>query len=125
MLLQAIICVGLKALEYFCISTLHLFIAFLMSNGGIANPDVKIFAVPLEDTASKLGPIVSDDPVWDPESAYDRLDEFHCGLLVDFDHLGCFQPVYELGYGDIEEPAPSDGVGKWLHDVQPPHSEGP
>jgi hypothetical protein len=24
----------------------------------------------------------------------------------------------------VEEPVPSDGVGKWLHDVQPPHSEG-
>jgi hypothetical protein len=37
-----------------------------MSNKGIANLDVKIFAVPLEGTASKLGPIVGDDPVWTP-----------------------------------------------------------
>jgi hypothetical protein len=57
-----------------------------MSNRGIANLDVKIFAVPLKDTASKLGPIVSDDPVWDPKSADDRLDESYCGLPVDFDH---------------------------------------
>jgi hypothetical protein len=57
-----------------------------MSNSGIANLDVKIFAIPLEGTASKLGPIVGDDHVWNPKSAYDGLDEFHCGLLVDFDH---------------------------------------
>ena len=46
-----------------------------MSWRGIANLDAQIFAVPLEGTTSKLGPIVSDDPVWDPESAYDELDE--------------------------------------------------
>jgi hypothetical protein len=57
-----------------------------MSWTGIANLDAKIFAVPLEDITSKLGPIVSDDPIWDPESAYDGLDELHCGLLIDFDH---------------------------------------
>jgi hypothetical protein len=57
-----------------------------MSNRGIANLDVKIFAVPLKDTASKLGPIVVDDHVWNPKSTYDGLDEFHYGLLVDFDH---------------------------------------
>jgi hypothetical protein len=42
----------------------------------------------LEGTASKLGPIVGDDPVWVLKSVYDGLDEFHCGLLVDFDHRG-------------------------------------
>jgi hypothetical protein len=86
MLLQAIIGAGLRALEYFCISTLHMSIAFWMSNRGIANLDVKIFTVPLEGTTSKLGLIVGDDPVWDPESTYDVLDELYCGLLVDFDH---------------------------------------
>jgi hypothetical protein len=54
---------GLKALEYFCIDTLHLSIAFWMSNRGIANLDAKIFASPLEGITSKLGPIVGDDPV--------------------------------------------------------------
>jgi hypothetical protein len=124
MLLQAIIGAGLKALEYFCIDTLRLSIAFWMSNRGITNLDAKIFVVPLEGTTSKLGPIVSDDPVWDPESAYDGLDEFHYGLLVDLDHWGCFRPLGELVDDDIEEPVPSDGAGKWPHDVQPPHSEG-
>jgi hypothetical protein len=57
-----------------------------MSNRRIANLDAKIFAVPLEATSSKLGPIVCDDPFWDPKFAYDGLDEFHYGLLVDFDH---------------------------------------
>jgi hypothetical protein len=125
MLLQAIIGVSLKALEYFRIGTLHLSIALWMSNIGVENLDVKIFAVSLKGTASKLGPIVGDGPVWDHKSAYDGLDEFHCGLIVDFNHLGCFWALGELVNGDIEEPAPSNNVGKWPHDVQPPHSEGP
>jgi hypothetical protein len=124
MILQAVIGVGLKALEYFYVGTLHLSIAFWMSNRGIASLDAKIFAVPLEGTTSKLGPIVDDDPVWDPKSAYDGLDEFYCRLLVDFDHWGCFRPLGELVDGNIEEPAPSDGAGKWPHDVQPAHIEG-
>jgi hypothetical protein len=86
MVLQAIIGASIKALEYFHIGTLHLSIAFSMSNRGVANLDVMIFAVPLEGTASKLGSIVGDDPVWDPKYAYDGLDEFHCRLLVDCDH---------------------------------------
>jgi hypothetical protein len=57
-----------------------------MSNRCISNLNVNIFAVLLEGTASKLGLIVCDDPVWNPKSAYDGLDIFHCGLLVDFDH---------------------------------------
>jgi hypothetical protein len=112
MLLQAIIGASLKALEYFHIGTLHLSIAFWMSNRGIANLDVKIFTVPLEGTASNLGPIVGDDLVWDSKSAYDGLDEFHCGLLVNFDHWSCFRPLHELVDGDIEEPTCSDSVGK-------------
>jgi hypothetical protein len=96
-----------------------------MSWRGIANLDAKIFAVPLEGTTSKLALIIDDDPVWDPESAYDGLDELYCGLLIDFDHWGCFRPLGELVNGDIEESVTSDGVGKWPHDVQPQHSEGP
>jgi hypothetical protein len=124
MLLQAIIGVSLKALEYFRIGMLHLSIALWMSNRGVANLDAKIFTVPLEGTTSKLGPIVGDDPIWDPESAYDGLDEFHCRLLVDVDHWGCFRSLSELVTGNIEEPVPSDGSGKWPHDVQPPHNKG-
>jgi hypothetical protein len=86
MLLQTIIGASLKALEYFCIGTLHLPIAFWMSNRGIANLDAKIFPVALKGTASKLGLIIDDDPVWDPKSTYDGLDEFHCGLLIDLDN---------------------------------------
>jgi hypothetical protein len=96
-----------------------------MSNRGIANLDAKIFIVPLEGTASKLGPIIGDDLIWDPKSAYDELDEFHHGLLVDFDYTDCFRPLGELVNGDVEEPIPSNGTRKWSHDVQPPHSEGP
>jgi hypothetical protein len=125
MLLQAIIGASLKALEYFRIGALHLPIAFWMSNRGIANLDAKIFAVRLEGTASKMGPIVSDDPVWDTKYAYDGLDKFHCRLLIDFDHWGCFRSLGELIDGDIEEVVPFDGAGKWPHNVQPPHSEGP
>jgi hypothetical protein len=83
--LQAIVGVSLKTLEYFYISMLHLSIALWMSNRGIANLDAKIFAVPLEGTTSKLGPIAGDDLVWDPKSTYNGLVEFHYGLLVDFD----------------------------------------
>jgi hypothetical protein len=74
-----------------------------MSNRGIANFDAKIFAVPLEGTTSKLGPIIGDELVWDPKSTYDGLDEFHYGLLIDFDHWGCFRPLGELINVDIEE----------------------
>jgi hypothetical protein len=49
-----------------------------MSWRGVANLDAQIFAVPLEGTTSKLGPIVGDDLVWDHESTYDRLYELHC-----------------------------------------------
>jgi hypothetical protein len=112
MLLQAIIAASLKALEYFCTGTLHLLIALWISNRRIANLDAKIFTVPLEGTASKLGPIVGDDPAWDPKPAYDGLGEFHYGLLVDFDHWSCFRPFGEFVDGDVEEPVPSDGMGK-------------
>jgi hypothetical protein len=125
MLLQAIIGASLKALEYFRIGTLHLPIAFWMSNRVIANLDAKIFEVPLEGITSKLGPIVGDDPVWNSKSAYDGLNEFYCRLLIDLDHWGCFRPLGELVDGDIEELEPSNDVGKWSHDVCPPHNEGP
>jgi hypothetical protein len=124
MLFQAIIGASLKALESFCVGALHLPIALRMGNGRIADLYAQIFAVPLEGATSKLGPIVSDDPVRDPKSAYDGLDELDCGLLVDVDHWGCFRPLGEFIDGGVEEPVPSDGAGKWPHDVQPPHNEG-
>jgi hypothetical protein len=48
MLLQAIIGASLKAIGYFRIDALLISIAFWMNNGGIANLDAKIFAIPLE-----------------------------------------------------------------------------
>jgi hypothetical protein len=125
MLFQAIIGASLKALEYFCVGMLHLSIALRMGNRRIADLYAQIFAVPLEGVTSKLGPIVGDDPVRDSKSAYDGLDELDCGLLVDVDHRGCFRPLGEFVDGDLEEPVPSDGAGKWPHDVQSSHSEGP
>jgi hypothetical protein len=125
MLLQVIIGASLKTLEYFRIGTLHLLIAFWMSNRGVANLNVKIFALPLEGTASKLGPIVADDHVWDTKSVYDELDEFHCELFINFDHWGCFRAFGEVIDDDIEDPVPSDSARKWPHDIQPPHNEGP
>jgi hypothetical protein len=47
-----------------------------MSWRGVASLDAKTFTVPLEGTTSKLR--VIDDSIWDPESAYDGLDELHC-----------------------------------------------
>jgi hypothetical protein len=67
-----------------------------MSNRCILNLDAKIFTVALEGTASKLGPIISDDPIWDRESTYVGLDEFHCGLLVVFDHWVAFSHLVNL-----------------------------
>jgi hypothetical protein len=125
MLLQIIIGVSLKALKYFCIGTLHLSIALWMSNRRIANLNAKVLAVPLEGPASKLGPIVGDDSVWDPKSVNDGLDELYYGLFIDLDYWSCFRPLGELVDDDVEEPVPSDGVGKRTHDVQPPHNKGP
>jgi hypothetical protein len=125
MLFQVIICTSLKALEYFCVGALHLPIALRMGNGRIADLYAQIFAVPLEGATSKLGPIVGDNSVQDPKSAYDGLDELDCGLLVDVDHRCRFRPLGEFVDDDVEELVPSDGAGKWPHDVEPPHSEGP
>jgi hypothetical protein len=96
-----------------------------MSNGRIAYLDAQIFIVPLEGTAGELGPVVDDNPVRDHKSVDDGLDKFYCGLLIDFDHMGRFRSLGEIVNGDVEKSVPSDGVGKRLHDVQPPHSERP
>jgi hypothetical protein len=74
--------------------------------------DAQVFTVPLEGIAIELGLIVSDNPDRDPKSADDGFDKFYCGLLVDFDHKGRFQPLGELVDGDIEKPVTSDGMGE-------------
>jgi hypothetical protein len=112
MLFQAIIGVSLEALKDFCVVSLHLAIALWVSNGGIAYFYAKIFTVPLERAAGELGPVVSDDPVWDPKPTDDGLDKLDCGLLIDLDHNGRFQPLGEFIDGAIEIPVPSDGLGK-------------
>jgi hypothetical protein len=96
-----------------------------MSKECIAYLDVKIFTVPLEGTTGELRPVVGDDPVQGPKSADNGLDKFHDGLPVDFDHRDRFRPLGELVDGDVEKPVPSDSMGKWPHDVQPLHNEGP
>jgi hypothetical protein len=109
MLFQAIIGVSLKTLKDFCVGSLHLAIALWVSNGGITNFYAKIFAVPLECTTGELGPVVSDNLIWDPKPTDDGFDKLDCGLLIDLDHRGRFWPLGEFIDGDIEIPVPSDG----------------
>jgi hypothetical protein len=117
MLFQAIISASLKTLKNFCVGSLHLAIVLWVSNGRIANFYAKIFTVPLECIAGKLGPIVSDDPVQDPKLADDGLDKLDFGLLIDLEHRGRFRALGEFVDGNIEILVPSDGPGKWPQDV--------
>jgi hypothetical protein len=96
-----------------------------VSNGHISYLDAQVFTVPLEGTASELGPVVSDTPILDPKLADDEFDKFHYGLFVDFDHRGCFRSLGELIDGNVEKPVTSDDAEEWPHDVQPSYSEGP
>jgi hypothetical protein len=79
---------SLETLKDFYIGSLHLAIALWVSNGSIANFYAKIFAVPLECAAGELGPIISDDPVWDIKPIDDELE---CRLLVNLNHRGRFR----------------------------------
>jgi hypothetical protein len=112
MLLQAIISVSLETLKDFCVGSLHLAIALRVSNGRIANFYTKIFVVLLECAVGELGPIISDDPVWDPKPIDDGLHELDCRLLIDLDHRGRSWPLGEFVDSDIEIPVPSHGLGK-------------
>jgi hypothetical protein len=123
MLLQAIISASLETLKDFCIGSLHLSIALWVSNGSIANFYAKILTVPLKCAAGELGLVVSYDHIQDPKPADDGLDKLDYRLLVDLDHRGRFWPLGEFIDGDIEIPVPSDGLGEWSQDVQPPNSE--
>jgi hypothetical protein len=72
-----------------------------MSNGRITDLDARILTISLERDAGELEPIVGDDHVWDPKPIDGGLDELDCGLLVDLDHRGCFQPLGEHVNGDV------------------------
>jgi hypothetical protein len=123
MLFQAVIGVRPEALEDFSIGSLDLPITLWVSNGRIINFDAKILILSLEHTAGELGPVVGDDPVQNPKPAEDGLDELDCGLLVDLDHRGCFQPPGELVDDDIQIPESSNGHGEQTQDVQPPYDK--
>jgi hypothetical protein len=49
-----------------------------MSNRCIAHLDAKVFAIPLDGAASKLGLIVSYDSIRDTKPTDNRLDELDC-----------------------------------------------
>jgi hypothetical protein len=74
MFLQAIIGAGLETLKDFCVGSFDLSIALLVSNSCIANLDAQIFAVFLDGTTSKLGPVFGYDSIRDPEPVDDILD---------------------------------------------------
>jgi hypothetical protein len=84
-----------------------------MSNECTSNLNAKVFVVPLECATGELGPVVGVDPVLDPKSIDDGLDELDCGLLVYLDHNGHFRSLGEFVDGDVEIPVPSDFPGKW------------
>jgi hypothetical protein len=109
MLLQAAIGANLEAFEDFSIGSLDLSITLWMSNGHRADLDASILTVSLECTVGVLGPIVGDDPVWDPKHTDNELD---CGLLVDLEHMSCFQPLGELVNGDVQIPESSNSPRK-------------
>jgi hypothetical protein len=126
MLLQVVTGARLEAFEDFSIGFLDLYITLWMSNERIAgeleciagilgmhwNASRILLSLSLECIAGELGPIVSNDPVWDPTPADDGLDKLDYGLLVDLDHRGCFRPLGELVDGDIQISESSDGLGE-------------
>jgi hypothetical protein len=71
MLRQAVVGVCLETPEYFSIGPLDLSIALWMCNRCVTDLDVEVFTILLKHLAGELGPIVNDDPVWDPKPAND------------------------------------------------------
>jgi hypothetical protein len=112
MLLQAVIGACLEALEDFSVGPLDLSITLWMSNRRIADLDARIPTVSLERAAGELGPVVGDDPVWDPKLADNGLGELDCRLLIDLEHRGCFQPLGELVNGDVQISESFNGSGE-------------
>jgi hypothetical protein len=125
MLLQAVIGACLETLGDFSIGSLDLPITLWMSNGHIADLDVKILTVSLKCAAGELAPVVSDDPVQDPKPTDDGLNKLDYGLLVDLDHRGCFRPLGELVDGDVQILKSCNGPGERTQDVQLPHDKQP
>jgi hypothetical protein len=123
MLLQVVIGARLEALEDFNIGSLNLFITLWMSNKCIVDLDANILTVSLECIAGELGPIVGNYPIRDPKPADDGLDELDCGLLIDFDHRGCFRAFGELVDDDVQILESSDGPWEHTQDVQPPYAK--
>jgi hypothetical protein len=70
MFLKIAVSSNLEPSEDLSISPLNLAIAPGMPHGGETELDTNIFAVLLEVLACELSPIVSDDPVREPELAH-------------------------------------------------------
>jgi hypothetical protein len=71
MLFQAVIGVCPETPEYFSIGPLNLSIALWMHNRCVTDLDAEVFAVLLKRSTGELGPIVCDDPVWNPKPVDD------------------------------------------------------
>jgi hypothetical protein len=71
MLFKIVVGANLEPSEYLSISLLYLAIASGMCQRSKIELDADVLAVFLKVLALELGPIVSDDSVWDPEPAHD------------------------------------------------------
>jgi hypothetical protein len=60
--------VCLETLEGFSIGSLNLPITLWMSNRLIVDLDAKILTVSLKHATGELGPVVSDDPIQEPQT---------------------------------------------------------
>jgi hypothetical protein len=67
MLFQAVIGACLETPEYFSTGSLNLSAVLWMRNGCVADLDAEVLTIFLKHFTSDLGPIVSDDSIWDPE----------------------------------------------------------
>jgi len=123
MLLYAIVGASFEPSEDFCIRSLNLTIVSGVHYGRKAELDANVLAVPLKEPAFELGPIIRDDAVWDTKPAHNGFEECYCSSLGDVHHRGNFQPLREFVDGDVEEPVPADGFGKWSLDVHTPYGE--
>jgi hypothetical protein len=112
MLLQAVVGACLETPKYFSVVSLNLSIALWIDDRCVTDLDVKVFIVLLKQSASELGPMVSDDTVLYPEPIDDLIDKLDSRFLVDLDYRSCFWPLCELVDGDIHVPISSDGPGE-------------